>query len=146
MTKNTMKQTEEQETELSVLKEILRWMKISGMKQVKSLLAETLPDETKRIVYQLSDGTRGITELMKLSGIKSTATIYKMWKQWMLIGIGEAISVSGGQRFSRFFSLDDFGIDVNLPSNYDENKRLPEQKVAKDQQGRLEEIKGVQSE
>lgn len=109
----TSKAEPTQETELSVLKEILRWVKFSAMKEVRSILASALDDEQKRTTYQLSDGTKGIVEIGKLVGIKSTATIFKMWKQWAKIGLGEYIPAKGGNRFTRSFDLNDFGMEVN---------------------------------
>ena len=41
------------ETELDVLKEILRWVKFSGMKEVRGILTSVLDDEQERNVYQL---------------------------------------------------------------------------------------------
>lgn len=104
-----------QETELSVLKEILRWVKFSGMKEVKTILTSALDSDQKRIVYQMSDGSKGIIEIGKAVGIKSTATIFKFWKQWTKLGLGESVRVPGGQRFKRSFDLEDFGFDAQVP-------------------------------
>lgn len=105
-----------QETELTVLKEILRWVKFSGMKEVKGILSAALDTEQKITVYQLSDGSKGIVDIGKAVGIKSTATIFSYWKQWMKLGLGESIPVPGGQRFKRSFDLEDFGFEVQIPS------------------------------
>ena len=128
-----------EETELSVLKEILRWVKFSGMKEVKGILSSALDTEQRITVYQMSDGSRGIVDIGKAVGIKSTATIFNYWKQWMKLGLGESVPVAGGQRFKRSFDLADFGFDVNIPgekSSTDEDMSV-EQTVAK-QQGSLD--------
>jgi hypothetical protein len=105
----------DRETELSVLKEILKWVKFTGMKEVRDILMTTLDDEQERNVYQLSDGTKGIVEIGKIVGIKSpTTTIFNMWKQWTNMGLGEPVPVKGGSRFKRSFDLEDFGIEVSL--------------------------------
>jgi hypothetical protein len=104
-----------QETELSVLKDILRWVKFSGMKEVRGILASALDSDQKRAVYQMSDGSKGIVDIGKAVGIKSTATIFKLWKHWTRLGLGESIPVPGGQRFKRSFDLEDFGIEVQVP-------------------------------
>jgi hypothetical protein len=103
------------ETELSVLKEILRWVKFSGMKEVKTILTSALDTDQKRTVYQMSDGSKGIADIGKAVGIKSTATVFKFWKQWTKLGLGESIPVKGGERFKRSFDLRDFGFDVQVP-------------------------------
>lgn len=101
-----------EETELSVLKEILKWTKFSGMRETKAVLESALNDDKKRAAYQLSDGTRGTVEVGKLVGIGSTATIFKLWKSWRKLGLGEHIAVKGGERFKRSFDLEEFGIEV----------------------------------
>lgn len=103
------------ETELSVLKEILKWVKFSGMNEVKNVLTTALDNGQKRSVYQLSDGTKGIVEIGKLVGIKSTATVFKLWKQWTKMGLGESVPVAGGSRFRRSFDLEEFGLGPEAP-------------------------------
>ncbi len=103
------------ETELGVLKEILKWVKFAGMNEVRNILTSTLDDEQKRTVYQLSDGTKGIVEIGKIVGIKGTASIFKLWKQWAKMGLGESVPVMGGTRFKRAFDLEDFGLTGKAP-------------------------------
>ncbi|MDG6934347.1 MAG: hypothetical protein JRN68_06580 [Nitrososphaerota archaeon] len=112
-----------QETELGVLKEILRWVKFSGMKEVRGILTSTPDTGQKMSVYQLSDGSKGIIEIGKAVGIKSSATIFRFWKQWAKLGLGETIPVPGGQRFKRSFDLEDFGFDVQIPGEKPESEQ-----------------------
>ena len=51
--------------QLNILKEILKWIKISGIKEVKPLLELELKDDIKKQIYQLSDGTKGTQEIAK---------------------------------------------------------------------------------
>jgi hypothetical protein len=95
-----------------LLKEILKWIKFAGMKEVKNTLVSVLDNEQKRLVYHLSDGTRGIVEIAKLAGIGSTSTVFDMWQAWLKLSLGESIPVKGGSRFKRSFDLEDFGIEV----------------------------------
>ncbi|MCL5989173.1 MAG: hypothetical protein M1166_02445 [Candidatus Thermoplasmatota archaeon] len=131
------------ETELSVLKEILTWTKISGMKQVKTILSEALNDELKRILYQLSDGSRSTREILSKYKLQtSRASIQKLWKQWSMLGIGESMSVKGGgQRFKRLFDLDAFGIEYKMPTEdvdkFVENV-IEKQKISTVQEGKVE--------
>ncbi len=99
--------------EVEVLKEILKWIKFSGMKQAKTTLEEVLDTDQKRLAYQLSDLTRTTREVAGLAGFGSKTTVADMWKAWYRLGLGETITVQGGgDRFKRSFNLADFGIPV----------------------------------
>jgi hypothetical protein len=128
------------ETELSVLKEILRWVKFSGMKEVKAILTSALDTDHKRTVYQMSDGSKAIADIGKAVGIKSSSTIFKLWKQWLKLGLGESIPVKGGDRFKRSFDLEDFGFDVQMPGEKAESEGSQEEQGSSEarQQGTLD--------
>ena len=51
--------------QILLLKEILKWIRFAGMKQVKEVLASVLDTQQKKLAYQLSDGSRGIVEIEK---------------------------------------------------------------------------------
>lgn len=116
---------------MDVLKEILRWVKFSGMKEVRAILTSVLDDEQKRMAYQLSDGSKGMVEVGKQVGIKSTGTMFKLWKQWAKVGLGESVSVPGGQRFKRSFDLEDFGIKINMPEATENETKVPTEESPK---------------
>ncbi len=99
-------------SEVEVLKEILKWIKFSGMKQAKTTLEEVLDTDQKKLAYQLSDRTRTTREVAGLAGFGSKTTVADMWKAWYRLGLGETTSVRGGDRFMRSFDLSDFGIAV----------------------------------
>ncbi len=105
-----MNAQDEEQTRL--LREILKWIKFAGMKEVKTTLVNALDTEQKRLVYHLSDGTRGTVETAKLAGIGSNQTVFAMWQTWLRLDLGESIPVKGGSRFKRSFDLEDFGIEV----------------------------------
>ena len=105
-----MSKEKNEQTEL--LREILKWIKFAGMKEVKNTLVSVLDAELKRLAYHLSDGTRGTVKIAKLAGIGSTSTVFDMWQAWLKSGLGESIPVKGGSRFKRSFDLEDFGIEV----------------------------------
>lgn len=96
--------------ELEVLKEILKWTRFSGIKQVKATLEEVLDSDQKRLAYQLSDRTRTTREVAALATGGGKTTIENWWKYWYRLGLGETVSVRGGDRFMRSFDLTDFGI------------------------------------
>lgn len=95
-----------------ILREILKWVKFAGIKEVKAILVASLDSEQKRLAYHLSDGTRGTVEVAKSANFGSTKTIFDMWQAWLKQGLGESIPVKGGSRFKRSFDLEDFGITI----------------------------------
>jgi hypothetical protein len=95
-----------------LLREILKWIRFAGMKGVKEQLDSALETDQKKTVYQLSDGSKGIIEIGKVAGIPGTSTIFRYWKSWSKLGLGDYIAVKGGDRFKRFFDLEDLGIEV----------------------------------
>lgn len=98
--------------ELRVLREILKWMKFAGMNQVQSVLETTLNTPEKKLAYQMSDGTKGTIEIGKVSRVGSPTKVSILWKEWKRKGLGDSLSVQGGDRFKRTFDLEDFGIEV----------------------------------
>lgn len=99
------------EDQISLLKEILKWIKFAGMQQVKASLIATLNTDEKKQVYKLSDGKLTNAQINKLTGV-SAGSISGYWKKWAKEGLGEKKSVMGGERFVRSFDLDDFDIIV----------------------------------
>lgn len=121
----------EDSQQTSILREILKWIKISGMKEVKILLETQLQNDSKKLIYQLSDGTKGTQEIAKTVGGISHMSVANYWKAWEKVGLGEPITAMGGKRFKRSFDLEDFGIkipeikptqttDITLGENQDE--------------------------
>jgi hypothetical protein len=104
--------TAEETEQTKILREILKWVKFSGMKEVKDILLDSLDTEQRKLVYHLSDGTRGTVEIAKTANIGSNKTISDMWQTWLKQGLGESIPVKGGARFKRSFDLEEFGIQA----------------------------------
>lgn len=94
------------------IKESSKWTKFAGMKEVKPILETQLPDESKKQIYQLSDGKKGTQEIVKMVGGISHMSIANYWKSWEKVGLGEPVTAMGGKRFKRSFDLKDFGIKV----------------------------------
>ena len=105
-----MNPQENEQTRL--LREILKWIKFAGMKELKNTLLSVLDTDAKKIVYQKSDGTNGTVKLAKLAGYGSNKTIADLWNDWLKLSLGERIAVKGGSRFKRSFDLNDFGIET----------------------------------
>lgn len=107
----------EQETEqVTLLREILKWTKFSGMKGVKEVLDNAVNTDQKKIVYQLSDGSKSSVEIGGLAKC-SDKTVRNYWKVWLKQALGDTIGVRGGDRFKRAFDLEEFGIEVQVPES-----------------------------
>lgn len=118
----------ESDEQTQLLREILKWIRFAGMKEVKVVLSSTLNSETKKVIYHLSDGERGSREIAKASEV-SDWTVRNYWKSWAKFGIVEAIKVGRGERYKKAFELDDFGIEVpQLRSTMEKKEPIETQK------------------
>lgn len=121
-----MSQRDKQDVIIEILKEILKWIKVTSVPQVKKLLLELLTSDEEKIAYQYSDGrtSQEVSQLVNVSYI----TITRWWKNWIKAGIAEPMSVKGGERARRLFSLEDFGIEIPLPKGVGLGKKIEETK------------------
>jgi len=101
--------TNNEQTEL--LREILKWIRFSGIKEVRTVLMNILNTEQKRLIYHLSDGERGSIDIGKQTGVSHT-TVTLHWKSWKRLGIVESVRVQGGLRYRKLFELEDFGFSI----------------------------------
>lgn len=108
-----------------ILKEILKWIKFAGAKEVKSVLLAALETEQKRLIYNLSDGDKGSLEIAEIAGT-SDRTVRRYWATWARNGIVEMLRVRGGERYKKSFELEDFGIEVPPP----EASKKPDENVS----------------
>jgi len=95
---------------IELLEELAKWTRVTSIPHVKKLLLEILASPKEKVAYQSSDG-RASRKVAKEADV-GYATVTLWWKKWVKAGIAEPISVKGGQRAKRVFSLDDFGIEV----------------------------------
>lgn len=112
------------------------------MQQLKQILNQNLKDSDAKVAYQLSDGAMGLHDIEKYVEIKSSS-IYKLWKNWARMGLGEFIPVKGGERFKRAFDLEEIGIDVELPDTKSDKAKSEQTKP--NESGSLNGVK-VQNE
>ena len=97
--------------QIEILREILKWIKFAGAKEVKAVLIGALDTEQKRLIYHLSDGNKGSVEIAKAAGTSDT-TVRRYWASWARQGIVESLRVRGGERYKKSFELEDFGIEI----------------------------------
>ncbi len=89
--------------------EFLKIYKFINHSEIVNALNTELSDETKKKIYELSDGNRSTRDIQKIIGI-TPPTITGYWKQWALKGI-----VSPAQRKGRFkaaFDLNEYGLSA----------------------------------
>ncbi|MFH1326659.1 MAG: hypothetical protein ABIH59_00850 [archaeon] len=121
------------EEQTRVLKEILKWIKITGMRDVKQILESTLDNDEKKVIYHYSDGSRGILNFQDVSNLGKTS-IARYWKQWSQIGIVDMVNVKGGFRAVKNFNLEDFGICIPEIKLNDKTKSFQEKKDSEEEQ------------
>jgi len=100
------------------LTELLKWIKFSGIQEIKPILESVLNTDDKKIVYQLSDG-KSKPEIAKMSQV-SADTVKSYWRNWRKVGITKSQSFSGGPRQIRLFDLEDFNL---LSESVNENTK-----------------------
>jgi hypothetical protein len=95
-----------------LLEELLKWVRFTGMKEVKSTLEALLDTEQKKISYHLSDGSRGVREISILTGLGKNK-IPELWRLWTINGLGAGVNTKVGKiRFKRSFNILDFGLSI----------------------------------
>lgn len=99
----------EDEEMKDILREILRWTKFQGMQKVKQMLENTLDNNTKKLIYELSDG-RSSPAIARIAGV-SSHTVRDYWKDWFVLGIVE-VHPDYKKRCHRVFSLKEVGVEV----------------------------------
>lgn len=97
--------------EITLLREILKWIRFSGIKEVRTVMMSALDTEQKRMIYHLSDGKIGSVEIAKTTKVGDT-TVRRYWETWARLGIVESFGVKGGLRYKKSFELEDFGFTV----------------------------------
>lgn len=96
---------------LSTLQEILKWVKFSGVEEVRAVLMKVLDTEQKRLIYNLSDGAHGSVEIGRAANV-SDRTVRRYWDTWSRLGLAQPVAVRGGIRLKKSFELEDFGFVV----------------------------------
>ncbi|MBI4009670.1 MAG: hypothetical protein HY361_00550 [Candidatus Aenigmarchaeota archaeon] len=96
---------------IELLESINKWVKLTGVEKAKQVIEKEFSDETKTLVYHLSDG-RSSDDIERLLNKKTTDnTIRTWWKRWSKMGIME-IHPNYKKRYWKTFDLEDFGIEI----------------------------------
>jgi hypothetical protein len=119
---------------LRTLKEMLKWLKFSGVKEVRTVMLNALETEQKRLIFHLSDGNRGIVEIGKLANMGSS-TVARYWEAWARLGIMEPIPVKGGIRYKKSFELEDFGFTIPQLKTESANSKIPGENKTSEEKG-----------
>lgn len=69
-----------------LLKEILKWQKIQAKATVRPLIFSLLDSKEKRKVYELTDGSLTVKQILERAGA-ATGTISNWWNDWLVEGI-----------------------------------------------------------
>src|SRR5437867_2279940 len=97
----------------SVLRDIEKWVRFNASSQVKSILNSALDNDKKKLAYHLSDGKNTTRDISAATGL-TFGKVSELWKEWLLLDLGETVSASGGTRFVKSFDLSLFGIQIPL--------------------------------
>jgi hypothetical protein len=92
------------------LRELLAWIKLEARPRAAARLVEILDSAEKKLVYEYSNGTRGVREVGEITGVDKNVVL-TWWKEWDGLGIMEQATAWKGRR-QRLVSLEDVGIEV----------------------------------
>jgi len=110
MSKAISIEKEEVRAIVDLLRELLAWTQLAYRPQVAQRFVEILDSDQKKLVYQFSDGERGVREIEELTGVNK-AFISMWWRDWDALGIMEQCPTVVGRR-RRIISLEALGIEV----------------------------------
>jgi hypothetical protein len=103
---------------LELLTELLAWTKLEARPRVAARLAGILDSHEKRMVYEYSDGTRGVREISEMTGVDKN-TVSNWWGEWDALGVMQQATTRKGRR-QRLVSLEDLGIEAPAPPRKEE--------------------------
>src|SRR5438132_12285472 len=92
---------------LGVLREILKWIRVTSIPNVKKLLVDTLDDDKSKLAYHYSDG-RSSRDVAKAASC-SQATVVSHWRRCFGDGLIEPIGVPSSDRFKRLIENEGSG-------------------------------------
>lgn len=102
-----------------LLEEILKWIKFEGRIKAKEIFSSELDTDTKKLVYELSDGksSADIAKTVKVSA----PTVRDYWHRWAEKGMME-LCPDYKRRYCKIFTLGELGIEVPEIESSEETK------------------------
>lgn len=94
----------------NTLDKILSWTRFQNLPRLAEVLSQELDDDKKKLVFELSDGTRGYRDVGNDAGVPAP-TVQKWWKRWYNIGILVPSETRKG-RLEKISSLRELGIEI----------------------------------
>ena len=92
------------------LKEILKWTRFANLSKLKEVLTAELDAEAKKLVYEASDGSKGLRDVATECGVPWN-TVHGWWEQWFRMGIVVESDTRKG-RMVKIVSLVDLGMKL----------------------------------
>jgi DNA-binding transcriptional ArsR family regulator len=92
------------------LREVLNWLKVANIPQLRETLTRELDSEDKKLVYELTDGIRSQYEIESITKVSRRMVSY-YWQKWYGLGLLVTSEKRKG-RMQRIVSLDEVGIGV----------------------------------
>lgn len=137
--------SEYEKQSLFLLEEMVKWTRLQGKQQAKKIIETLLNDESKRLIFHLSDG-RSSPETAKIAKV-SSQTVRNYWKTWAVEGIAK-VHPDYKKRYVKLFSLEEFGIEppeiAKTPEKIEDEISRPKkgrsQKNAKEESARIQEV------
>lgn len=98
------------ENEVTILREILHWLRFQNRQSVRTALEELLVTKTDRKIYELTDGSNSQPEIAKKADV-TQPTVSNKWKAWRAMGIVYEVAGEPG-RCRHLASLQSVGLSV----------------------------------
>lgn len=103
----------ENEKLCSLFEEFIKLYKFLNKPIVVKKLADELPEEIHRKIYEISDGEKSTRDVAKEVGTNHVA-VQKLWRKWAMSGIVVPAKRSG--RYMKAFDLREYGMSVDEES------------------------------
>jgi biotin operon repressor len=94
-----------------ILKEVLNWLKVGSIPQLRLTLTQELDSEVKKRVYELTDGMKSQNEIEAATKVSRRMVSY-YWQKWYGMGIVVDSEKRKG-RMQKIVSLDQVGISYS---------------------------------
>lgn len=133
---------DKKEEQTKILKEILKWIKITRQKTLKDNSEKLFSNNKEMAVFELTDGEKSSRDIEKITGV-NYKKVQSLWKKWIDANIAEPCEKYGGGRCIKLFNLADFGLK-NQKINSQKEEQLIEKEPSIDFKDNLEDLNNGQ--